>query len=423
MQSAPEVVITGVGVVSPIGVGREAFWRSLVEGRTGVRKLEQFAGRGLPIEFGAEVVDFDPKQYITPRKSLKVMSRVIQLGVTAAELARQDAHLESSSVNPDRYGVVFGADTIYLEPEELTPAFTSCIVDGKFDFARWGERALPEMYPLWMLKYLPNMPACHIAIAQDARGPNNSIVLGEASSLLALAEAMRVIERGHADVMITGGTGSRIHPLSWVFRETREVSHRVEEPARASRPFDADRDGVVYGEGAGAFILESRAHAEARGATILARVLSYGSTFAPASSNGVAVGSAICASIERAISSSGLTPGDIGHVNAHGMSSVTHDRIEAQAIRKVLGEVPVTAPKSFFGNLGGGTGSVEMAATILGFQAGQIPRTLNLEKLDPDCPIDVVHGQPREIKKPVAVLLNQSTTGQAVAVVVAAEIA
>ena len=130
---------------------------------------------------------------------------------------------------------------------------------------------------------------------------------------------------------------------------------------------------------------------------------------------------AICGSVERAISSANMTVADIGHVNAHGMSSITHDRIEAQAIRKVLGDVPVTAPKSFFGNLGAGTGSVEMAASILAFQEKQIPRTLNLEKLDPDCPIDVVHGQPRELGKPTALMLNQATTGQAVAVVVAAE--
>ena len=420
MQPREEVVITGVGVASPIGIGHEPFWRSLIEGRSGVRSLSVFAGKGLPVEFGGEVVDFDPKQFITPRKSLKVMSRVIQLGVTAAELARQHAGLDSGSVDPERYGVVFGSDNIYLDPEELTPAFRSCMVNGKFDFARWGERALPEMYPLWMLKYLPNMPACHIAIAQDARGANNSIIHAEVSSLLAVAEAMRVIERGLADVMISGGTGSRVHPLSWVFRDSTDVSHRVEDPARASRPFDERRDGVVYGEGSGAFILESRRHAEARGAKPLARVRGYGSTFAVASNNGRAAGGAIRASIQQALSSSGLTAADIGHVNAHGVSSVIHDRIEAQSIRDVLGDVPVTAPKSFFGNLGAGSGSVEMAASVLGFVHGQIPQTLNLERLDHQCPIEVVRDAPRTLGKPAALLLNQASPGQAVAVVIEA---
>jgi 3-oxoacyl-[acyl-carrier-protein] synthase II len=419
MSVAREVVISGVGVVSPIGIGRDAFWKSLCEGQSGVRPLPPFDTPEFPVRFGAVVKDFDPKEYVTPRKSLKVMSRNIQLAYIAAQLASQDADLAAGTADPDRFGVVLGSDWINVEPWELIEAYRACMVEGRFDFSRWGPRALGEMYPLWMLKYLPNMPACHIAIAQDARGPNNSITLGEVSSLLALSEAARIIERGAADVMIAGGCGSRIHPLSWVFRSAQDLSRRRECPAAASRPFDRDRDGMVYGEGAAAFILESRQHAESRGAKIQARLLGQSSAFEPVRPGGRTEGTAIVATLRQALHAARLAPGDVGHVNAHGVSTIHHDRVEALAIREVLGGVPVTAPKSFFGNLSAGAGAVEMAASVLAFAAGEVPITLNYEHADPRCPVEVVHGRPCRIERQTALALNQSSTGQAVAVVLA----
>ena len=419
MTGSREAVITGVGVVSPIGIGREAFWHSLLERRSGVKSLPAFVDSGLAVQFGAEITDFDPKEYVTPRKSLKVMSRNIQLGFTAAELARQDAAFQPGSADPERFGVILGSDPIYLEPEELIEAYRSCVVDGQFRFDQWGPRALGEMYPLWMLKYLPNMPACHIAIAQDARGPNNTITLSEVSSLLAIAEAMRVIERGHADILIAGGTGSRIHPLSWVFRTGEYISGRMSDPQAASRPFDADRDGMVCGEGAAALVMESREHAEARGARILARVVSYASTF-EAPSNRPATGRAIMSGIRQAMASAQLTPDKLSHVNAHGVSTVQDDAVEAGAIREALGGVPVTAPKSFFGNLGAGTGAVEAVASILALASGEVPATLNYERPDPNCPIEVIHGSSYHSDQKAALLLNQASTGQSVALVIEA---
>lgn len=418
MTRPREAVITGVGVVSPIGIGREAFWRSLLERRSGVRPLPHFSGTDLAVQFGGEVTDFDPKEFVTPRKSLKVMSRNIQLGFTAAELARQDACLQPGTVDPERFGVVLGSDTIYLEPEELIEAFQCCVADGKFDFPKWGSRALGEMYPLWMLKYLPNMPACHIAIAQDARGPNNTITLGEVSSLLAIAEAQRVIERGQADVMISGGTGSRLHPLSWVFRLQNNASRRFADPAAACRPFDADRDGMVNGEGAAAFVIESRQHAENRAASILATIRSYGSAFeAPSQER---TGRAIVASIGQALSAAELTADQLGHVNAHGISTVPDDAVEARAIREAIGSASVTAPKSFFGNLGAGSGAVEMAASVLAINAGEVPATLNYERPDPACPVEVIHGSSYHTNRKAALVLNQASTGQAVALTIEA---
>jgi 3-oxoacyl-[acyl-carrier-protein] synthase II len=419
MSPRSEVVITGIGVVSPIGIGFEEFERALAQGQSGVRRLGIFDTDEFPVRIGAQVIDFDAKQYVMPRKSLKVMSRSIQLAFAAAQMAAAQARIATPEVSPDRFGVVFGADWIQVEPEELIDAFRRCIRDEQFDFARWDERAIGELYPLWMLKYLPNMPACHIAIAQDARGPNNTIVLAEASSLLAVAEGARVIERGLADVMIVGGTGSRIHPLDWAFRDEVLHSPRHENPEQVSRPFDAHRDGMVYGEGAAAVILESRQHAEARRAKILARILGFASTFEACTPGQPFHGHAIRAAITQSLRAAQIDRADIGHVNAHGLSTVHHDRAEASAIRDTLGDVPVTALKSFFGNLGAGSGTVEMIGSLLALQTGQVPFTLNYERPDPTCPINVVHGKPLPTEHKTALVLNHTSMGQAVAMVLA----
>jgi len=420
-MSARDIVITGLGVVSPIGIGRDAFWSSLVGRTSGVRPLTLFDTRALPVTFGGEIPAFDPKEFVKPRKSLKVMSRDIQLGVSAADMACADAGIEPGAVDPDRFGVIFAADMILCPLEDFEAAYRSCLVEGRFDFRRWGQQALAQMYPLWMLKYLPNMPACHIAIAHDARGPNNSITTAEVSSLLAVSEAARIIERGQADAMVVGGASSRIHPTTFVRASIGDVSRRTDRPQAASRPFDRARDGAVYGEGAAAIVLESRAHAVARGAKIMGRVLGYASAFEPRCNGAPLAGSAIRASIENALRRAQLDAADIGHVNAHGLSTIDDDRAEAQAIRNVLGDVPVTAPKSFFGNLGAGTGAVEMAASILAIDVEVVPVTLNYEQADPLCPINVIHGETLRGGKGVAMLLNQAATGQAAAVIIAAE--
>ena len=417
ISSPQEVVITGVGVVSPIGIGYEAMQRALVDGTSGVRPLAAFDSAEFPIRIGAEVIDFDPKQFVMPRKSLKVMSRGVQLAFASAQMAISHADLAASGVSPDRLGVVFGAEMFYLEPEELIDAFRGCITDHQFVHERWDQRALGEMYPLWMLKYLPNMPACHIAIAHDARGPNNTIVLAEASSLQAVAEGVRVIERGHADVMIVGGAGTRLHPMSWIFRDNVLHARRTDHPAQVSRPFDAHRDGMVYGEGSASFVLESRRHAEARRTKILARVMSSANAFEACTPGKPFHGHAIRSAIAQCLRAARIEPGDLGHVNAHGLSTIHHDAAESRAIRETLGDVPVTALKSFFGNLGAGGGAVEMIGSLVAIQTGQVPYTLNYEQADPNCPINVVKARPYPTKRTAALLLNQTSMGQSVALV------
>jgi len=430
MKSEQEIVITGIGVVSPIGIGKEDFWTSLVEGRSGVRAFDTYDDPKLPPPFGAKVLDFEPKRYVRPRKSLKVMSRDIQLGFAAADLACAESGMHEKHVDPERLGIVFGADLIPGELSELVEAFSGCMVDGKFDFSRWGHEAMEDMYPLWMLKYLPNMPACHIGIAQDARGPNNSLTLGDVSSLSAVAEAARVILRGQADVMIAGGTGSRTHPALMISNEVTGageraavfgMSRRSDDPTTASRPFDAERDGMVSGEGAGAFILETRQHAERRGAKIIGRVLSFATAFECHRKGEFPTGTAIRQTIESSLDRAGLRPNQIGHVNANGLGTIHGDRIEAKAIHETVGDVPVTAPKSYFGNLRAGAGAVEMVASLLAFEKGVVPATLNYETPDPQCPVNVISDGPIETTESTALVLNHAYFGQAAAVVLAAE--
>lgn len=419
MTKQREVVITGVGLVTPIGIGVPAFWEALERGASGVASLTLFDASALPVPFGAEIKGFDGREYVTPRKSLKVMSREIQKGFAAARLALGEARLDAQAVAPDRIGVVYGADMLYCELQDAMEAFRSTMIGEEFQMRLWGERALSRLYPLWMLMYLPNMAACHLAIAYDARGPNNTISVGEASSLVALIEAVRVLQRGQADVMIAGGTSTRLNVTQMLYRGDSNLSHRLADPVAASRPFDAQRDGMVNGEGAGALVLEIREHAEARGAPILARLLGGAMSFGRANDEQAAA-QAYRRVIEGALAEGRLNPSEVGHVNAHGVSTPEDDRAEAKAIRATLRDVPVTAPKSLFGNIGAAGGIVELAASILALQHGRVPFTLNYEYPDPDCPVEVVRDRPLAGRPPTALALSRSGTGQTAGVLLAA---
>jgi 3-oxoacyl-[acyl-carrier-protein] synthase II len=420
MSSPQEIVITGLGVVSPIGIGCAPFWAALESGASGIRPVDLFDSSSLRVRFGGQVPDFDAKLYVRPRKSLKVMSREIQMGFAAADLAMADAGLAAGQIEPERFGVVFGSDMIYADLEDLERAYRRSSADGRFSFPAWAEAIHEELHPLWLLKHLPNMTASHVAIAHEARGPNNSIVLGDVSGLLAIAEAASVIRRGWADVMLTGGTGCRLHPTALVARGDALLSHRADDCRRASRPFDRDRDGLVNGEGAGVIVLESRAHAEKRGARIRGRLLGAAARCEPGARRTGVTGASLRTAIRAACTAAGLDPAGVGHVNAHGVSTIDMDRAEAAAIHAELGAVPGTAPKSSFGHLGAGGGVVELAASVLGLEHGLVPPTLNYETPDPACPVAVVHGEPLTGRPATALAVNLCSTGQAAAVAIAA---
>jgi len=417
-----DVVITGMGCVCPLGVGSAALWSALAEGTSGVGWLDELKGVDSPYRFAARIKDFDPKLYVQPRKTIKVMCQEIQTAFASAGMAMEQAGLAAGTIDPDRIGVVMGSEMLYGDLRDLTEVYQHCMTHGEFEWVRWGEYAFKDLFPLWMLKYLPNMAACHMSIAHDARGPNNSIVEGGASSLLAIAEAASYIERGVADAMMAGGSGSLASFSCVPFRGWKHLSKWDGDPVGASRPFDARRSGLVLGEGAAMFVLEAREIAERRGAKILARIAGHASRFEPpANPWAQRTGRAIEQSIIAALAAAGLKAEDIGHVNAHGDSSIDQDKQEARAIRNTLGDVPVIALKSYFGDLSAGSGAVEMAGSLLALAHGQLPPTLNYEHPDPSCPINVVHGQSQPAEKRAAILLNQSNTGQAAAIVVVRE--
>jgi 3-oxoacyl-[acyl-carrier-protein] synthase II len=282
---------------------------------------------------------------------------------------------------------------------------------------------MPQLSPLWLLKYLPNMPASHVAIFNDLRGPNNSITLREAASNLAVGEAFRTITRGHAEVMIAGATGTRVHPMKAVHAvQTEQLAMNGLEPARASRPFDLNRKGMVLGEGAAAIVIEELEHAKARGATIYGEIVGHASSQVT-DRNFVAHRERAFANVIRmTLADAGATIDDVGHIHAHGLSTQSCDAEEAAAIREVFGSradtLPVAAAKSYFGNLGAGSGLVELIASVLAMRQGKLFPILNYETPDPACPIAAA----KEGMSPGRSVLNLSVTpqGQASAVMVRA---
>ena len=430
------VVITGLGLVTPLGIGVEPFWSSLVAGRGAVRKIQAFPVAGLPNDVGAEVRELDKKAMIDLalprikkplRKSLNFMARDIQLSVAGAQLAFLDAGLEGAGVDPTRIGVDLGAGLISTELDELAPAIDAGFrSNGTFDYGAYGREGIGMITPIWLLKYLPNMLACHISILLDCQGPSNTITEAEAASNVAIGEAARIIARGRADIMITGGADSKIHPLSMVRMSLLDQMSRWSgDPSGACRPFDAARDGWVPGEGAGIIVLEEREHALARGAKIYGEVLGFGSGCDASPAGGLdpdGIGTEIA--IRAALRDSKLTPEDIGHVNAHGAASIVSDLAEARAIGRVFGEgpssgVPVTALKGYLGNLVSGCGAVELIASLLGVNRGLIPAALNCDDIDPACgAIDLVTGPARPSDNPTFLNTNLTRHGQAAAVVV-----
>ncbi|HEX2476515.1 MAG TPA: beta-ketoacyl synthase N-terminal-like domain-containing protein, partial [Lacipirellulaceae bacterium] len=256
------VVITGLGVISPLGNSASALWAALLAGRSGVAATTLLPPSGQPLKFAAEareftgeIEDFGPlekERKKAIKKGLKVMCRETRMAVAAAQLALADAGLAESSPDPDMAGVVLGSDYMLTMPEDYEGGMKKCAPGGEFDFERWGKEGLGEMAPLWMLKYLPNMPASHIAIFNDLRGPNNSLTMREAAGNLAIAEAFRTIQRGHASLMVAGATGTRILPMQAIHAlQTEHMAADNGDPTKASRPFDKDRTGMVAGEGAG----------------------------------------------------------------------------------------------------------------------------------------------------------------------------
>jgi 3-oxoacyl-[acyl-carrier-protein] synthase II len=420
------VVVTGLGVVAPNGIGKNAFWSACVNGQSGVGPIRSFDASGHPIKVAAEVLDFDVGPYLAngQRKSLKVMSRAMQFAVGAASLAVRDSGLDLERENPERIGVVMGTGIVPMDLAELTPALVeACDSNGRLQPTRLGQHGGSALFPLWILRHLPNMVAAHISLALNAQGPNSTITTACAAGTQAVGEAFRLIVRGDADLILAGGADSRLDPLLLLaYNALGALSRANRPPAEVSRPFDGERDGFVLGEGAGVLVLEELEHARRRGATVYAEVLGFGSSFdayAVTKPDPEARGAA--RAIEWALLEARVDRHEVDYINAHGTSTRLNDLMETTAVKRVFGEgaraLPLSSIKSMVGHLIGAAGAVEAVALALTLHEGILPPTINQTHPDPDCDLDYVPNRAREMPVRTAVSTSFGFGGQNAALV------
>jgi 3-oxoacyl-[acyl-carrier-protein] synthase II len=420
------VVVTGLGVVAPNGVGKEAFWSACLDGKSGVGPIRSFDASGHPVKIAAEVPDFDVTPFVPPsqRKSLKIMSRAMRFAVGAAGLAVADSGLDLERESPERLGVVMGTGLVPVELPELTPALVkACDENGCLETKRLGESGRGVLFPLWLLKHLPNMVSAHISMALNAQGPNSTITTACAAGTQAVGEAFRLIERGDADLVLAGGADSRIDPLLLLaYNALGALSQSDRPPHEVSRPFDGGRDGFVLGEGAGVLVLEDLEHARARGAVIYAEVLGMGTSFdAYATTKPDPEARGAARAINEALREARVNHHDVDYINAHGTSTRLNDKMETIAVKRVFGEgaraLPLSSIKSMVGHLIGAAGAVEAIALALTLQSGALPPTINQTKPDPDCDLDYVPNNAREMPVRTAVSTSFGFGGQNAALV------
>ncbi|HTU21261.1 MAG TPA: beta-ketoacyl-[acyl-carrier-protein] synthase family protein [Gemmataceae bacterium] len=409
------VVVSGVGVVAPNGVGKEAFWSACVSGKSGVGPIRSFDTSSLPVRVAGEVPEFDITPFLPSahRKSLKIMGRGARFGVAAAGLAVQDSGLDLSRENPERVGVVMGGGLVPIELPDIAPIVAKAMNgDGRLHFDRLGSSGKDTLFPLWILKHLPNMTAAHISLIHGAQGPNSTIVTACAAGTQAVGEAFRLIAREDADIVLAGGADSRLDPLLLLaYSALGALSPANRSPEEVSRPFDGQRDGFVLGEGAGVLLLEELEHAKRRGAVIYAEVLGLGTSFdayAVTKPDPEARGAA--RAIRWALGEARMDASEIDYINAHGTSTRLNDLMETVAVKRVFGSaarrLPLSSIKSMVGHLIGASGAVEAAALALTLHDGVLPPTINQTHPDPSCDLDYVPNCAREV--PVRTALSTS---------------
>lgn len=384
------VVITGLGVITPVGNDVETYWKALLDGRSGVGPIRKFDTTGMEVTIGAEVRDFDPARYIPP-KEIKRLDPFCHYALAAAEQAVRDAGLDFSRLDRARCGAIVASGIGGLH--ELQEQHQRYLAKGP-------SRTSPFFVPKMML----NAAAGNIAIRFGLGGPNWGVASACASSNHAMGSAFRTIQYGDADVMLTGGTEAALTYLALSgFANMGALSKRNDAPEKASRPFDRDRDGFVLGEGAAILVFERLEHAQARGARIYAEVLGVGNSddayhiTAPDPD-----GSGGARAMSRALDDAGLRPDQISYINAHGTSTPLNDKIETAAIKKVFGEharrIPISSTKSMIGHLLGAAGAAELVATVLSIRDNVVHPTINYETPDPDCDLDYVPNRRREVR-------------------------
>lgn len=392
------VVVTGLGVVSPLGIGVDVFWKALINGTSGVGRITRFDTTGHGCQIAAEVKGFDPLQWID-KKEVKKMDTFVRYALAAGLMAVEDAHLKVSDGRQDRVGVLVGTGMggIIMLVEQYIVLV---------------EKGPDRVSPFFIPGIIPNMASGRLSMHLGAKGPNSCVSTACATGNHAIGDSLRIIQRGEADVMLAGGTEAVISTLCIAgFNNAKALSTRNDEPERASRPFDKERDGFVMGEGACVLVLEALDHALDRGAPIYAEVVGYGMSgdayhvTAPAPEGEGAV-----QSMEGAIRDAGIPPEAVDYINAHGTSTPYNDANETLAIKRVFGDhayrIPVSSIKSMIGHTLGAAGAIEAAATVLTLKHGIVPPTINYEFPDPDCDLDYVPNKAREVT--IQLALNNS---------------
>ncbi len=390
------VVVTGLGAVTPIGNTKDEFWKSLLEGKSGVGRLTQFDPTGFDCQIAAEVKNFDASKCVTNAKELRRMERFVQFAVCCAKMAVEDARLDLSKEDPYRVGVIVGSGIGGLKTIQ-----DQTVV--------WKEKGPSRLAPLLIPMLIVNMAPGQISITLGIKGPNSCVATACATGNHAIGDSFRIIQRGDAEVMVTGGSEACIIQTSvGGFCALKALSTRNDDPEHASRPFDKNRDGFVMGEGCGIVILESLEHAQNRGAKIYAEVVGYGMSgdaYHMTAPNPNGEGAAEC--MRLALKDGGIKPEEVSYINAHGTSTELNDKVETLAIKKVFGEyaykIPISSTKSMTGHLLGAAGGVEFVASALAVKEDIIPPTINYETPDPECDLDYVPNKARKAKVNVAI--------------------
>jgi 3-oxoacyl-[acyl-carrier-protein] synthase II len=407
------VVVTGMGMVTPLGRDMDRTWSALQEGRSGVGPISLFDARAFPTRIAAEARNFRLSDYIADGDSWSEHNRNTQFALAAARMAVDHSGLEGDKdLDRARFGVYLGSG----EGQQDFPRFVDVVNrssrENRVDTAAFTRQGLGTLHPIHEAEQEPGTPAGHLASVFGARGPNANCLTACAASSQAIGEAVEIIRRGDADVILSGGTHSMIHPFGVTgFNLLTALSTRNDEPTKASRPFDRDRDGFILGEGAGMVILEELDHARRRGAEIYGEVVGYGSTadaFRITDSHDEGRGAIAC--MREALADSGLNPEDIDYINAHGTSTQVNDSIETLAIKKTFGDtaykIPISSTKSMMGHLIAAAGSVEAIVCLLSIRDGVMPPTVNLDNPAPDCDLDYLPHEAR--RKAVDVALSNS---------------
>lgn len=426
------VVITSVGAVSPLGLRSADLWKALMEGRCGIGRIRSFDPVKLPCQIAGEVPEYNIRDYVPKsyRKATKLMCRDIELAVIASDEAIRASGLVSKAVDPDhvtlkpdRTAIDFGSGIISCDLPEIAPAVAASAVDGRFDMKKWGREGLETVTPLWLLKYLPNMLACHIGIIHDIQGPSNTITCGEVSSHIAVTEAAEMIQRNHADAALAGGGEAKVNPLLMVRQclLKRAAFTGSEDPLRACRPFDAGACGSVFGEGAGALVLEEFSHAQQRGAAILAEFVGGASSVTAMDSYiFMKDGRGLEIAIRQALHQAGIEPVQLDLIIPHGTGIARDDRVEAAVLQHILGsaagKVPVWPIKGQVSHTGSASGAIDLIAAVLAIKHGTIGAAYNFDTPADGCKLNIPK---KPIQKDIRYVLccGYSYGGQTAAVV------